>query len=254
VNQSFDDPKLKSAVQRVWRQHIAPENLRARVGQLLEESGNSLSIGSNRSSGQNWIGYAIAASVLIFAGLMTWGPYPSGTSPLDRDLPASVAQGMVNRHDLCCGVPDHHALGGSDFALIGRTLSGDLRVPVIATNINGWTFAGAAPCPVWGHETAHLLYRKGNDTMSVFSIPAADFDLKYDDGAYATQIGNHEIAGFLKNGGLYCVVEQSPDGSISAARVQALSDQLHASFGKITYTAPTAAARPSNIPSVASSR
>jgi hypothetical protein len=221
---TLNDQRLKAAVKRIWSADAAPPELRARVQQML--SGAAVPARST----SRWTGYAIAALVLLAASTVTWIPWNWG----DEALPPTVAASMVLTHDRCCGARDHHLLRGvgpDDFAAIGRKLSGDLGVPV------HWQFAGAGPCPVWGHESAHLLYRDGMQTLSVFSIPAKDFALGNDSQRYAATLDTHRLAGFVHDGGLYCVVANSPDGQISAAEVSRLRDQLLNSFSADSYTA-----------------
>ena len=261
---------MKSAVKRVWGQGSASPQLRARIARILHDAdpkasgadGNSGSGSSGRAllipsirpatagspARQRYIGYAIAASILLFAGLLTWGPYSqvhqSSNELADRDFPETTAKDMVARHDTCLTAPDHHLVAGvaaNDFTAIGGKLSEQLKIPVISTALKGWTFAGAGPCPIWGHPTAHLLYRNGEKTLSVFSIPARDLALAYSSGEYATRFGDHALAGFLKDDGLYCVVEQSSAPSTEEEARQ-LRDQLQDAFSKISFT-KTAAVR-----------
>jgi hypothetical protein len=49
------------------------------------------------------------------------------------------------------------------------------------------------------------------------------------------------LAGFVRDGGLYCVVANSPDGQISADQVARLRDRLLNSFTADSFTAGPAA-------------
>jgi hypothetical protein len=228
---TLNDQRLKAAVKRVWSEDTAPPELRARVQQML-----STTTVPARST-TRWTGYAIAALLLLSASTVTWIPWNWGG---DEPLPPSVLASMVQTHDRCCGARNHHLLRGvhgDDYAAIGRKLSGDLGVPVLSIPLAHWEFAGAGPCPVWGHESAHLLYRDGMQTLSVFSIPAKDFALGSDNERYAATLDTHRVAGFVHDGGLYCVVANSPDGQITAAEVSRIRDQLLSSFSADSYTA-----------------
>jgi hypothetical protein len=238
VEENFiNDPRLKAAVKRIWSDDAAPPALRDRVQQILAESAPPAT--------PRWAAYAIAASLLVAASVVTWLPWSYSPGVLaDEPLPQTVAQSMVLTHDRCCQARDHHLLKGvrgDDFAAIGRRLSGDLHVPVLSTPLADWQFAGAGPCPVWGHESAHLLYREGARTLSVFSIPARDFALGTQDQRYAATLDTHQLAGFVRDGGLYCVVANSPDGQISADQVARLRDRLLNSFTADSFTAAPAA-------------
>jgi hypothetical protein len=238
VDENFiNDPRLKAAVKRIWSDDAAPPALRDRVQQILAESAPPTT--------PRWAAYAIAACLLIAFSVGTWVPWgnPSGVLA-DEPLPRTVAQSMVLTHDRCCQARDHHLLPGirgDDFAAIGRRLSADLHVPVLATPMADWQFAGAGPCPVWGHESAHLLYREGDRTLSIFSIPAEDFALGTQDQRYAATLDTHQLAGFVRDGGLYCVVADSPDGQISADQVARMRDRLMNSFTADSFTAGPAA-------------
>jgi hypothetical protein len=231
---ALNDPKLKAAVKRIWSDAAVPPELRARVQQMLSDAPNA-------GVAPRWQGYAIAAVLLIAAGVATWLPWNFSRNVLaDQTLPWTVADSMVQTHDRCCGARDHHLLRGvrgDDFAAIGRRLSRDLGVPVLSTALPHWQFAGAGPCPVWGHESAHLLYRDGARTLSVFSIPARDFSLPGKDDRYAATRDTHRLAGFVRDGGLYCVVVNSPDGQITEAQAAHMRDQLLGSFNQDSFVA-----------------
>jgi hypothetical protein len=230
----LNDPRLKAAVKRIWSDDAAPPALRDRVQQILSES-------ASPQTNPRWIGIAIAASLLLGASAATWLWTDNQPAILaDEALPQTVAASMVLTHDRCCQARDHHLLRGihgDDFAAIGRRLSGDLKISVLATPLTSWQFAGAGPCPVWGHESAHLLYRDGPRTLSLFSIPAKDFAMPTDQDRYDATIGTHELAGFIRDGGLYCVVANSPNGQITAAQVQHLRDQLMDGFSAESFSA-----------------
>jgi hypothetical protein len=185
-------------------------------------------------SRRGWIG-ALAALVLISGGLFVWhlmGPH-------DESLPADVASNMALTHDRCSAAPDHHLIKGvgpDDFVAIGQKLAADLKVPVLSTSVDNWQFAGAGRCMVWGHESGHLLYRNGNETLSVFTLPANDFGLSTASQNYDATVNGHHIAGFVSAGGLYCVVIYAPDGSVDESQATALRDHLRAAFNQDTVT------------------
>jgi hypothetical protein len=254
MDEHFDDPSLKAAVGRVWGTDAAPDSLRSKIETLLNEhtAFTQAPVTAHRAGGR-WRGFAIAASILLAAGIVTALPWGGTIAAAEAPLPRDVVFDMVKTHDRCCHARDHHLLRGvgrNDFLAIGLKLSGDLHVPVLSTPLEHWEFAGAGGCAVWGHESAHLLYRQGSQTLSVFSIPAADFEMAGKDGDYNGASGTHQLAAFVKNGGLYCVVINSPHGGISAVQTRGLRDQLRDSF---TQTAISAATDPesTNLVSIA---
>jgi hypothetical protein len=245
---------LKAAVGRVWGTDAAPDSLRSKIETLLNEhsSFTQAPVTAHRAGGR-WRGFAIAASILLAAGIVTALPWGGTIADAEAPLPGDVIASMIRTHDRCCGARDHHLLRGigrNDFVAIGMKLSGDLKVPVLSTPLERWEFAGAGGCPVWGHESAHLLYRNGSQTLSVFSIPVRDFAMAGKDADYYSISGTHQLAAFVKNGGLYCVVINSPYGGNSAVQTRGLRDQLRDSF---TQTAISAATDPesTNLASIA---
>jgi hypothetical protein len=237
VNDPQDDPKLKSAVKRCWMSDCAPAGLRRKIEQILATEGALDSVAAGRRSGAArssagrrkalW-SLAMAASVFLVFGYFFFHPSRS-----DAALPDYVATAFVQTHDRCCRHADHHFLKGvppDDFAAISKKLSTDLSVPVISTSMDGWTFTGAGPCPVWGHESAHLMYRKGNLALSVFTIPITDLNMKPGDAMFATSVEGHNISAFIKGNGLYCVVESATDGSNSPGDTRQMRDHLKDTF------------------------
>lgn len=232
MTDDFDDPQLKQAVRRVWGNEqanpTASPMLRARVTQLLQKS--SLAPAHPWITRWNW---AIAAAILLFVGLSGWHFYDQSRRDL---LPSYIADAMVKTHDGCCHKRSHFGVTGvdpNDFSAIGAALAARLNVPVIAIPLDNWQFAGGSRCAVRGHETAHMLYRDGTSTLSIFSIPGQDFPLNNDE--YVATVGTHHIAGFRKDGGFYCVLVDDPDSAKADLQARQLRDRLRNSFTASAY-------------------
>ncbi|MGD1277439.1 MAG: hypothetical protein ABR964_09465 [Tepidisphaeraceae bacterium] len=217
--------------------------LRARIEQMLgeqrlEQGPQGLGVESKRKL-WGWRGWAVAAVVIMGVGLAA---YFAGREILggEEKFPRQLAADMIATHDRCCLAKDHHRIkgvNGDDYVAMGQILTRHLKVPIISTAVAPWQFAGAGVCPVGGHPTAHYLYRHGAQAMSVFSIPAAVFSMNEEGENYDASQRGHELAGFVKSGGLYCVVVSASDGSATASQAKQLRDQLRDSFARATVTA-----------------
>ncbi|HEV8292182.1 MAG TPA: hypothetical protein VGP94_09670, partial [Tepidisphaeraceae bacterium] len=109
------------------------------------------------------------------------------------------------------------------FVLMGQTMAGKIKEPVLATDIgNGWNFVGAAMCPVNGKPSAHLIYRRNGQWLSIFSIPASSCDKVRDGGFGGEKINDHMIAGFAHTGGVYCIVGSCPKKALQLDEIEQL--------------------------------
>ena len=126
--------------------------------------------------GLKWL--AAAAVLLLGLGAVTYSAMRT-FSPISRQpiTPNSTMLAMVATHDSCCEAhaADHHMLDAprGDFRAISQELSRRLNQPVFVADLSaeGWAFHGAAICPVGGRDTAHLMYLKEGQTLSLFSLP-----------------------------------------------------------------------------------
>lgn len=244
--------ELNQAIRRAWDKDAAPIDLHNRAAGLTapqspERQPTTLRMPVSQAFTLNFTGFgglAIAAILLVALGLVALALLNgAANSPTlaDTALPGEVANSFVFRHDACCQAKDHHLIPGIDndsLASVARRMSADLGVPVVATPIEGWLFAGAGPCPVWGHVSAHLLYRHQGQTLSVFSIPQSSLPGIANNREFDCTLNGHALAAFSRDGGLYCVVGYSADDSVSPAQVKAICNQLETKF-------PTVAVDPS---------
>jgi len=146
------------------------------------------------------------------------------------DIPTELAQALVARHDSCSSEPDHHFLAGvakDDLTAIRKTLARSLDQRVLVTNLpEGWVFRGAQLCPVGQDRAAHVIFTRGNQTISLFSLPNADYPSSTNDVPYESMAAGHPIAGFTHGNGMYCLVGSSPDGKLTLDELKRLRDQL----------------------------
>jgi hypothetical protein len=226
---SFEDNKLKDAIRRAWKDDAAPP-------ELIERVRNASSLSSSRAGDRTrivvWRSALAAAAVILISlaiiGYRTHGVAPRATVAAAA-LPKPLAEDLVERHDECCSHEDHHMPGipRDDYAAIASVLAARLGWPVLAASIgNDWSFKGASICPVGSQESAHLVFKRGNDDVSVFSlpawvVPAADQNKSFDQ----TQTG-HPIASFISGRGLFCIVCSSPNGSMTLDNANAIRSEL----------------------------
>jgi hypothetical protein len=205
--------------------------------------------------------YALAAAAMVVVGFglayqldRPGRQIRPGVNAL-ASLPVSVTQGMVDRHEKCLTYADHHGFSDiprGDFDGIGRRMHDELGFRVLSAPLpqtgpatgpataattgagsdsagpDQWEFAGAAVCPVDSYKCSHLIYRrKGrNVAVSVFSLPrhscaniAGEWECEYHDP-------RHPMAGVIVDGGVYCVIGSSVDGSLTLAEVRQIFEDL----------------------------
>lgn len=238
--EQFEDPKLKAAVRRAWGGETAPPALRERMRDLIS-SEPDVAVRRRPILFNPLFALAAAAVVAIVVGLAARLFSGKGNQPIPPAPPTAVAEApipqtnaaqLVATHDGCCRhLPNHHLMpaAGDDMSKIADFMRRQLRVPVLAVNVDGWRFDGAGPCPVGGHETCHLLYQRGPDTLSLFTIPLRNLQIQHD-GNYAATFNGHVLAAFVRNGACYCLVAASPDDSIKLTDVESMRNDLEAHF------------------------
>ena len=234
---NFDDPALKSAVRRAWGNERAPDSLRKSIA-LMAMPGSAAPVS------HSLLKYlspsplkSIAAAVLMTIGVaalayqgyrMTHsGPVHGGS----EKIPTPVAQKLAADHDHL--ITDANKWGADlphDNAELAAALKQRLGyAPLAAPPGEGFSLVGASM--VGKGNGAELLYKKGNQTVSVFSLPASEVPLCGNNATVGgAGIPNHPMAGFVHDGGFYMLVGSSTDNSISAPQVQDLRNKLRATI------------------------
>lgn len=222
---TFDDSALKDAIRRAWKDDVAPPELIERV--------RSASSRSSPGIGHRARQFVLAAAALLLIGLALVGYWMRGVTPPSQVattmLPEPLASQLVDRHDECCKHDDHHMPGlpRSDYAAIATALSTRLGWPVLSAAPGGdWTFAGASICPVGSQNSAHLVFKRGRDDLSVFSLPVRIVGTIRRDTSFDQIEAGHPIASFASGGGLFCIVASSPDGSMTLETTRAIRAEL----------------------------
>jgi hypothetical protein len=244
--QSFDDPALKAALRRALESSGAPSALRDRIRAMAAAEAAGQPVPSLRIAGadesvvgesgarpirlfrrESFMKFAAAAVVVVGVGSLSyqvWQAYrpPSYAADAAYVVPPSLYKGMIMAHD--------ERLAGSatpdtttDFAA-ATELSRTIKRPVFAAKLadDGWKFEGAAIRDVGPNAAAQLFFTKGGAAISVFSLPASAVPNAKDDVTYDTVFNGHPIAGFVRNGGLFCIVGSSTDGALKVDEVKAL--------------------------------
>jgi len=239
--EEFNDPVLKEAVKRAWAGESAPRQLSESI---------SDSVAAPRAQIRptaGWAAWAAAAVILLCAGLLIVRMAGSSSAP-GQALPAFAAAELVRTHDVCCRSNDHHHVPDQYSAQMpdtGRWLSTKAHIAVVAISPGGgWNYMGAGPCGVAGNPSGHLLFRRGNQELSIFSIPATELGVDAKDALYSADIDGHLISAFTRGGGLYCVLAHDPDGKLSASDVQPLRDQILTDFSADSFMATGKVAEP----------
>jgi hypothetical protein len=235
----FEDDKLKDAIRRAWKDDVAPPELIERVRSASASSPPQSAMSIGRRVRQ----FALAAAAVVLIGMAIVGYRTRGVVPISRvasaRLPEPLAADLVERHDECCSHEDHHMPGipRDNYAAITSVLGARLGWPVLAASLGeGWDFKGASICPVGSQDSAHLVFKRGKDDVSIFSlpvsvIPAGDKNTSFDQTQNA-----HPITSFVARGGLFCIVCSSPDGSMTLDSAKALRTELR---GQLQACLPT---------------
>lgn len=177
---------LKAALKRVHGEVRAPQHLRDRVLSSLETT----EVLATRTEAEPLPSAVVAgpryrlfvpvamAAALLFAVSLSWYP---GEGETRAGTTTVVTSGIVadarEQHRRCIphpGANHHEASLPRDLAAIAQRLSGDLRLTVIAPDLqtHGFALVGAGRCGILSLPGAHVLYRSesGGETLSVFSV------------------------------------------------------------------------------------
>jgi hypothetical protein len=231
----FHDPALRKALKGAFGGEMAPLPLASRIKSALAAEPEPAPRRAARPRPRIWSVAAAACLARVSVSLMgmqvwkTFTPHEQ-MAVKSLDVPPELAQHLVIRHDTCGSEPDHHFLPGvahDDLNAIQRTLARSLDQRVLVTKLpNGWVLRGANLCPVGQDRAAHLLFTRGNQTLSLFSLPNADYPTSSSDTPYESIAAGHPMAGFTHGNGFYCLVGSSPDGKLTLAELKSLRDQL----------------------------
>jgi hypothetical protein len=168
----FNDPVLKEAVRRCWACDCCPNELQKKIAQLCESRKSS---GSMRA----WVMWtaSMAAGIFLVMGYLhhIQAQHQTTDNVIAAELPASLQTDLISRHDSCCKKANHQHLKApaSDDTAMAAEMHARLNRPVLVfrPQDGDWQFRGAAMCSVGTTPAGHLVFVKGSDALSIFSLP-----------------------------------------------------------------------------------
>jgi hypothetical protein len=204
-----DDPALKAALRRVLGQETAPAALRARIQSLASTAAEEKPLRIPARRGPLYK-LAMAAAILLcfgFAGYRIWQETRPPAYQQQYAVPNTVYKAMTEAH-AARGEQKASPPDSATTLADAQGLAAQVKRPVFVPELekNGWTFKGGAVRKLAGRDTAQLFFTKGSQTLSVFSFPADVAPKAIEDTSYDTTFQNLPIAGFVKKGGLFCIV------------------------------------------------
>src|SRR6185437_14040245 len=178
---NFDDASLKSAVRRAWGNERAPESLRKSIALMATPTPTTPPArGWPKFLGSSPI-RSVAAAVLLSIGLSYLGyqayrmTRPTQVRVMVERIPDSMAHKLSEDHDRLLADANKWSpdLPRDNADQLAATLKKKLKyVPMTASPGEGFSLVGTAS--LGKGNGAELLYQKGNQTVSVFSLPASD--------------------------------------------------------------------------------
>jgi hypothetical protein len=236
----FDDPQLKAALRRALPAETAPTALRGRIAQALDAEASQAAKSAQTSHALRWKPRRLpmiitAVAALLLLGL--FGLYWKLWRTIETGIEPWFADAMVEIHDSHEKLPDHHLLTGipnDDLDAIRTALSAQLKHPVMAASPgDGWQFIGACVTKIRDTPVAHLMFKRGDETLSVFSISSAPVYMGFtpNGAVYAQMVRNHPVSGFLYNNSVNCVVYTSSSHPTTVDQAKQIRDKLQRTLG-----------------------
>ena len=138
-----------------------------------------------------------------------------------------LARSLIKSHDETVARTDLHRTSTADFARIRADLIKQLDQPVWVSDFrnDGWEFKGAAITNIGDVKAAHLLYTKGDASLSMMSMPVASSCGVSVEPMYQNTVDGHQVVTFTTGGEMFALVGYSPTSSLTLANVTALRDK-----------------------------
>jgi hypothetical protein len=231
---AFSDPPLKLAVVQAWGPESAPYGLRARVQDVLRSHPPFIRQPLPASTLRQSLMWSLAAgiAIVLFVQIKSFLPTsPPPPPPKLTALPTSLYDNLVLTHDRCnLQSPNHHklAVAQTDDAAIAKAMQKQLSQAVLMARPAGWTFRGAAICSVGETPSGHLLFAKGPDVLSIFSLPDWSVEGLTDGSHFETTNHGHAIVAFSRNDGLFCIVASGTSSNITLSQLVDLRTTMEA--------------------------
>jgi len=234
---SFDDPALKAALGRSLPKDRAPQALRNRIAALTASAANPS--GAKPSAWedapplklpiyrQKWVRMAVAALFAVAAVITAVLVNRNANSVTPGyEIANSVYRGMVSTHEARKNNTATPPDSVTTLASVGQQLSKQLGRGVWAPDLtkDGWTFHGGAIRTIGSSQIAQLYFTKGQESLSVLSLPSSLAKGAKDGSTYETTFSGTPTVGFLKKEGLFCIVRQGAPAP-STQDIKALLDK-----------------------------
>jgi hypothetical protein len=229
----FDDQDLKVAVRQLRGDHKVRPELRDRVVRSLAEArlqggggptaeprpASQPPPSPGRPSGLSRCCLAVGGLLLLMAigGLLGYRWYQRAQeNHADQSRGTALLGAMVAIHDIGRGTTsglqplsaplgDPRALAAEAARKLGRP------IPVVDLSARGWSLDAADFCTIGTARAVRFHFTRVNQSVSVLSTASAEYT-KADAGHYELTIGEHPIAGYVRNGILTCVVGDAACG------------------------------------------
>lgn len=224
----FEDAALKAAVRSAWAGVAAPEALRRQISQIALEARPQ-----PRPMRIGWRSLAAAAVLVLGMSSIAFQIVRlrarPAAPPHHYTMQASLVHDLAGRHDASAAASVSHAgsIAVEDLPKIAEQLKQTVHIPVLAASPGAdFQLKDARIVEVGNHmPAAELLFKRGNDYLSVFSMPASAVNETKDGSRYDGFDSSHMMSGFVQEGGFYCVAASSPtdfnptacDGLLSGA-------------------------------------
>ena len=230
----FEDSSLRRALRDLAGHEPAPTPLRARVAARM--AAELLNSHSHTSRPMRRL-LAMAAIVVIgvSVGLGGYNWY-LGSEGRKKSLVAQNAVVAPSLWELMVELHVRGAVGGAQqTAMSTSTTEPDAlareastkfgrRAPKPAFAGTAWKLDAASFEDIGGFPGARFHLTDGLRAITVISLPESAWAYRKAD-SYTTAVDSHQIAGYVRDGGLHCVIG---DRGMPLAEIQALADQLRA--------------------------
>ncbi len=245
--QPFDDPALKAALRRCLGKESAPAGLRERIAALSSaptQPTMKLATDSKPAADAKPIPmfrksplyrFAVAAVLLIgfgSLGYQIWKMTHQNPYIPSYIISDAAYQNMVDHHeDHKTGKTTDHITTLAAAPGLGKQF-GEMKKGIFVPDLtkDGWTFKGASVQKVENGTGVQLFFTKGNEALSVYSLPASTVAPKsIDKQDYEKMFNGMPIAGFTDSGGLYCIVG---DKSVDLTEVKRLLNEHKGEIAK----------------------
>jgi hypothetical protein len=256
--ETFDDPALKAALKRSLGGEQCSQALRERCCCLCSGSSNW------RFAAWGIVAGLAAAAVVVLTVAVpmfrpasaarlavdtrqpapTMGPVspvPPGSpvSPGSPSAPAALWADLVDTHERCVHSADHHRLdkGAATDAAIADAMRTRLSHAVLVARPTDprWVFRGAAICRAGDTPCGHLVFSRGDQAISVFSLPSSAAPQLQGQPVQHILSNGHPIVAFVKDGALFCLVGSGPVGTISTDDLDQMRQRMQ---NDVTADAP----------------